>query len=108
MNVQGRVSFIALVAQTKTGQPCKRLELTDGETTKSLTIIGEQNVAAVATVNFHNRLQLRGVRCNTYLNQTTLVVYANDQLRATVSVVPEDDTDWWSFEDLPTVALSNI
>eukprot|EP00971_Amphidinium_carterae_P337208 6473924-Amphidinium_carterae.1 len=93
INVDARVSFIALTKQTQSGQPCRRMELTEGATTKSLTVIGEQNVAALAAVDFHNRLQLRGVRCNSYRDQTTLVVYANDQLRASVSVVPDNDTD---------------
>eukprot|EP00971_Amphidinium_carterae_P289146 5741284-Amphidinium_carterae.1 len=60
-----------------------RLELTQGVTTRSLTVIGEQNVAALASVDFHKRLELRGVRCNSYRNQTSLIVYASDQLRAT-------------------------
>eukprot|EP00971_Amphidinium_carterae_P350235 6491449-Amphidinium_carterae.2 len=108
INVDARVSFVALTKQTQNGQPCRRLELTQGTTTKSLTVIGEQNVAALASVDFHTRLQLRGVRCNAYRDQTTLVVYANDQLRATVSVVPDENTAWWSFDSLPTVALANI
>eukprot|EP00971_Amphidinium_carterae_P346273 6487623-Amphidinium_carterae.2 len=108
INVDARVSFVALTKQTQNGQPCRRLELTQGTTTKSLTVIGEQNVAALASVDFHTRLQLRGVRCNAYRDQTTLIVYANDQLRATVSVVPNENTAWWSFDSLPTVALANI
>eukprot|EP00971_Amphidinium_carterae_P328944 6461102-Amphidinium_carterae.2 len=112
INVDARVSFVALVKRTQNGQPCMRLELTQGvttRTTRSLTVIGEQNVAALASVDFHKRLELRGVRCNSYRNEMSLIVYASDQLRATVSVVPDENTDWWSsLEDVPTVALSSL
>eukprot|EP00971_Amphidinium_carterae_P118419 2346295-Amphidinium_carterae.1 len=80
INVDARVSFVALAKRTHNGQPCMRLELTQGvttRTTRSLTVIGERNVAALASVDFPKRLELCGFRL---WNEISSLFFLSDTL----------------------------
>eukprot|EP00971_Amphidinium_carterae_P121524 2406605-Amphidinium_carterae.1 len=45
-NVEARVSFVGLSCKTQNGRPCRKFELTEGDVTLSLTVLGEANIAA--------------------------------------------------------------